>query len=32
MKASCHHDVHDGEDEDGLSVLLTWADEGWRKV
>ena len=24
---SCDHDVHDGEDEGGLSVSLTWADE-----
>ena len=27
LLASCDHDVHDGEDEDGLSVSLTWADE-----
>ena len=25
--ASCDHDVHDGEEEGGLSVSLTWADE-----
>ena len=27
LLASCDHDVHDGEDEGGLSVSLTWADE-----
>lgn len=25
--ASCDHDVHDGEEEGGLSVSLTWADQ-----
>ncbi len=24
LLASCDHDVHDGEDEGGLSVSLTW--------
>ena len=27
LLASCDHDVHDGEEEGGLSVSLTWADE-----
>ena len=27
LLASCDHNVHDGEDEGGLSVSLTWADE-----
>ena len=27
LLASCDHDVHGGEDEGGLSVSLTWADE-----
>ena len=27
LLASCDHDVHDGEDEGGLSVSLIWADE-----
>ena len=27
LLASCDHDVHDGENEGGLSVSLTWADE-----
>ena len=27
LLASCDHDVHDGEDDGGLSVSLTWADE-----
>ena len=27
LLASCDHDVHDGEEESGLSVSLTWADE-----
>ena len=27
LLASCDHDVHDGEGDRGLSVLLTWADE-----
>lgn len=27
LLASCDHEVHDGEDEGGLSVSLTWADE-----
>ena len=27
LLTSCDHDVHDGEDEGGLSVSLTWADE-----
>ena len=27
LLACCDHDVHDGEDEGGLSVSLTWADE-----
>lgn len=27
LLASCEHNVHDGEDEGGLSVSLTWADE-----
>ena len=27
LLASCDHDVHNGEDEGGLSVSLTWADE-----
>ena len=27
LLASCDHDVHDDEDEGGLSVSLTWADE-----
>ena len=27
LLASCDHDIHDGEDEGGLSVSLTWADE-----
>ena len=27
LLASCDHDVHSGEDEGGLSVSLTWADE-----
>ena len=27
LLASCGHNVHDGEDEGGLSVSLTWADE-----
>ena len=27
LLASCDHDVHDGEGDGGLSVLLTWADE-----
>ena len=30
LLASCDHDVHDGEDEGGLSVSLTWADEADR--
>ena len=27
LLASCDHNVHDGEEESGLSVSLTWADE-----
>ena len=27
LLASCDHDVHGGEDDGGLSVSLTWADE-----
>ena len=27
LLASCDHDVHNGEEEGGLSVSLTWADE-----
>lgn len=27
LLASCDHDVHNGEEEGGLSVLLSWADE-----
>lgn len=27
LLASCDHDVHEGEEEGGLSVSLTWADE-----
>ena len=27
LLASCDHDVHDGEEEGGLSVSLTWADQ-----
>ena len=27
LLASCDHNVHDGEDDGGLSVSLTWADE-----
>lgn len=27
LLASCDHDVHDGKEESGLSVSLTWADE-----
>ena len=27
LLTSCDHDVHDGEDEGGLSVSLTWADK-----
>ena len=27
LLASCDHDVHDGEEEGGLSVSLIWADE-----
>ena len=27
LLASCDHNVHDGEEEGGLSVSLTWADE-----
>lgn len=27
LLASCDHNIHDGEDEGGLSVSLTWADE-----
>ena len=27
LLASCDHDVHSDEDEGGLSVSLTWADE-----
>ena len=27
LLASCDHNVHDGEDEGGLSISLTWADE-----
>ena len=27
LLASCDHNVHDGEDEGGLSVSLTWANE-----
>ena len=27
LLASCDHDVHDDEEEGGLSVSLTWADE-----
>ena len=27
LLASCDHNVHNGEDEGGLSVSLTWADE-----
>ena len=27
LLTSCDHDVHDGEEESGLSVSLTWADE-----
>ena len=27
MLASCDHDVHSDEEESGLSVSLTWADE-----
>ena len=27
LLASCDHDVHDGEEEGGLSVSLTWTDE-----
>ena len=27
LLASCDHNVHDGEDEGGLSVSLTWADK-----
>ena len=27
LLASCDHDVHDDEEESGLSVSLTWADE-----
>ena len=27
LLASCDHDVHNGEDDGGLSVSLTWADE-----
>ena len=27
LLASCDHDVHNDEDEGGLSVSLTWADE-----
>ena len=27
LLASCDHDVHNGEDEGGLSISLTWADE-----
>ena len=27
LLASCDHDVHDGEEEGGLSVSLTWADK-----
>ena len=27
LLTSCDHNVHDGEDEGGLSVSLTWADE-----
>lgn len=27
LLASCDHDVHDGEEEGGLSVSFTWADE-----
>ena len=27
LLASCDHDVHDDDDEGGLSVSLTWADE-----
>ena len=30
LLASCDHNVHDGEDEGGLSVSLTWADEADR--
>ena len=27
LLTSCDHDVHDGKEESGLSVSLTWADE-----
>ena len=27
LLASCDHDVHSDEEESGLSVSLTWADE-----
>ncbi len=27
LLASCDHDVHNGEDEGGLSVFLAWADQ-----
>ena len=27
LLASCDHNVHDGEDEGGLSVSLSWADQ-----
>ena len=27
LLASCDHDVHDGEEDGGLSVSLTWADQ-----
>ena len=27
LLASCDHDVHSDEEEGGLSVSLTWADE-----
>ena len=30
LLASCDHNVHDGEEEGGLSVSLTWADEADR--